>query len=404
MSSLFDLLHRLWVEAQLSAPPFLQKTIIAFFQRAKEIGRLMIKPYFAVDQLQGQSYGGSLVVTYAGLSFARPIIESIFFTEKPAEKCIGRIPFWRISELVDDNIGDITVIAAPKWIIYKLPRRKAFVFPHYVDQILSLKGSWDDVKGRMHKNLRKSEFRRYRKYGYEYEVSHNDEDFEKFYYDMYLPTMNDRHGDLSDPMSLRQARQIFHHGWLLLVRRNGDYVAGGLCHSQENVVLFDLVGVLHCDPQLMREGAQGAAYHAVIHSSHQRGYEAVHFMGCKPYLRGVFQHKRRWGASVRLPDDEHKIFWLKVQHASVAVRESMKENPCIVMNEQGDLQALIVTDGAETTGEAVQNTWRKEFATPGLKGYSICQFDDLLDKLPISSENDIPSSSLSDSDEEPTEN
>ena len=101
MGKLFELRRRLWIEAQLRAPPLVQCTVIPRLQEAKEILRLLIRPYLTVYQLRGQGQDGPLTVILASSGDSKPFLSSILFKDEPVESEIGRVPAWRLSELAD---------------------------------------------------------------------------------------------------------------------------------------------------------------------------------------------------------------------------------------------------------------------------------------------------------------
>jgi hypothetical protein len=340
-----EFVRNLWIKAQLEAPPFVQRTVIPCLHEAKEIGRLLIKPYLPICQLRGRGQGGPLTVTYIGLEFTQPFLKDLLFVEDPVEQKVGRIPFWRYGELADLSSSDMIIVEAAEHLIRKLPRQNAIVLPHFVHHILDVRGDWQDVRSRFRKNTRKYLLRLIRKYGYQYDVSHDGRDFEEFYHQMYLPTMEDRHGELSSPMSSSHAYQYFRHGFLLRVKRDGDWVSGKICHPQQNVLITDILGVKNADARLIHEGATAATNYAAIDWANQHGYEAVNFLGTDPHLgTGLFQHKRKWGTTVSVPPHLHRLIWIRVRRITPAVSQFLKENPFIVMHETGKLYGLIIVD------------------------------------------------------------
>jgi hypothetical protein len=212
-----------------------------------------------------------------------------------------------------------------------------------------------------------------RKYGYEYDVSYDRQDFETFYHQMYVPTMDGRHGALSMPMSIREASQYFQHGYLFRIMRDGDWVSGIVCHPQQKVLIADIAGVKRADVQLIHEGAISAVYYAVTHWANQHGYEAVNFLGAgPPFLsRGQFQHKRKWGTAVSVPPHLHRRIWISVQRSTPAVSQFLKENPFIVIDEGGGLYGLIIMDDPHSVSAETVKEWEKSYATPGLKGFLV---------------------------------
>jgi len=219
-----------------------------------------------------------------------------------------------------------------------------------------------------------------RKYGYTYDVSHCDTDFEMFYRTMYWPTMGKRHADLATLLSLEEAYQYFRHGMLLLIKRDNRCVAGVVCYPEQRVLYAIIMGVLNGDVQLMRkEGAGAAVYYSFIHWANQEGYETADFWGSKPYLTALFMYKRKWGVSVGIPSDMPQRIWLKTRRDIPAVRRFLKDNPCITLDDQGNLWGLIITDETDSDDHEVEAVWHERYDTPGLRGLLIRSTSDLLE-------------------------
>lgn len=400
MNKALGFIQNLWIAAQLSAPSPIRRTVIPRLHEAKEIVRLLARPHLPVYEIQGQGQGGPIAVTYIGLEYAKPFLMSLLFVEEPVERQVGRIPFWHPDELVDMPSSDIIIVEAAKHLIRRLPRQNAIVLPEFVRHILDVRGDWQEVQSRFHKTVRKNDLRRIRKYGYEYDVSHDSQDFEEFYHQMYLPTMEDRHGELSSPKSASEAYQYFRHGFLFRVKRGGVWVSGGVCHLQQDVLMLDMVGVRNGDAQLIREGAMAARYFAAIHWANQYGCKAVNLLGTDPYLKtGLFQHKRKWGATVSVPSHLLRQIWIKVRRVTPAVSQFLKDTPLLIVDEAGKLHGLIIVDDAQNASAATKEEWKKHYGTPGLSSLLIRSVDNLARETANAKEPDVvipilPGSSL----------
>jgi hypothetical protein len=378
MDKLLEWGHEKWLKAKLGSPLWLQRTLIHTLYEAKEVARLLGSPYLTVHQWQGQGQGGPLVVNYAGLGDAKPFLKSKLFIERPAEREVGSVPAWRISELTNLSPGDIAIVEADRRLIRQLPDRCAFVLPVFVEMVVDVQGDWEDLESRFRKSIR-SERRLQRKYGYRYEASNSDQDFETFYRDMYLPTMKVRHGDLAVPMPHNEAYQYFRHGLLFWVLRDGQRVCGSVCYLERDIAHFILVGVFKGDQQLMKEGAIGALNYLRIQWANQNGHRAVDLGYCRPFMTSLFHYKRKWGTTVKAPSDLRPQFWIKLQRNTPAVYQFMKDNPCIVVNEKHQLYWLVMTDHPETARIEHETEWRKELETPGLQGLLIRSMADFFD-------------------------
>jgi hypothetical protein len=364
--SAFDFIQSLWIGAQLSAPPFVQRAVIPRLHEAKELVRLLVPPYLPYHQLRGQGQGGPLTVTFVGSEFARPRLETLLFVDKPEEENRGRIPVWRCGEQVGRFSTDMVIVGAARHLVRSLPRQYAIVLPEFVHHTLDVKGDWQDVCNRFHKTIRKNELRWIRKYSYDYVLSHRDQDFHEFYDQMYVPSMNARHGELASPMSIGVAFQYFRHGWLFQVKRQDKWVSGVVCQPQQHLLNARILGVRNADPELIHQGAISAIYYAAIHWANQHGYEAVNFLGTDPYLRlGLFQQKRKWGASLSIPATLHRQIWIGIQRITPAVSQFLKENP-FVIEENGKLQGLVIVDDPHQVSAEAGQEWQNLYVTPGL--------------------------------------
>jgi hypothetical protein len=380
MDSLFELGHKLWIDAQLRAPTWAQDWLIPSLYDAKDLVA-ELQPYLIRHHLRGHNQAGPLTVDYVGLHHL-PTFTNALFAEEPTVTRVKRAPLWQIASLTDSSDADLVVVVSTKRLIGTLSRCNAVVLPFLVTMTLNVRGSWEDVRARLHKSVRKNELRLIRKYNYEYEISTRDEDFELFYYRMYVPTVEMRKGELASPMSIREAYQYFRYGSLLqMIKRNGQYVAGGLSYVQGGLVKFRLMGMLNADEKLFHEGALAACYYAIVDWANQRGHQGVVFGECVPRLKnGVFQYKRKWGGMVTYSDKVHKQIWVKIQRDTPAIRHFFKENPLIISDEQGQLQGLIVTDDPDNVSLEVSEEWHEQFATPGLSSLVIRSMADLFHK------------------------
>lgn len=373
VNKLFKSIRILWIKARLKVPSSVQRWLIPRLHEVKEIVRLLRRPFLPVYLLQGLGQGGPLKVAYVGLEYAKPFLEGIIFVEKPVEQRIGRVPFWQIKEVASLMSGDMIIVEATKHLIHRLPRQNAFVVPHYVHHIVDVRGDWQAVRKRFRKTIRTNELRWIRKYGYDYDVSHSRQDFETFYHHMYLPTMDERHGELSMPISIQEGYQYFLNGFLFRVTRDGDWVSGVVCHPQRQVLVADILGMKDADERLMQQGAVAATYYAAIHWANQHGYDAVNFLGAGPpcLSTGRFQHKRKWGTAISVPAHLHRRVWIKVQRNTPAVAHFLKNSPFAVIGEDGALYALMVVDDPGNLPPETLQVWQSAYATPGLSGFLV---------------------------------
>jgi hypothetical protein len=309
------------------------------------------------------------------LDFTKSFLKSILFEGDPEEEQVAQIPFWRYDEIAKLSSSDIIIVEAAKHLIRKLAYPNASVLPAYVHHILDIRGDWQDVRKRFRKSVR-HELRLTRKYGYVYEISHASRDFEMFYHDMYLPTMEASHGDLASPVPFNKAYQRFRQGLLFLVKRDGQRVCGSVCYLEQGMIHFVIMGVIDADRQLIREGAIGALNCLRIQWANQRGYKAVNFLGTNPFLNdSLFQFKRKWGTAISVPPHLHRQIWIQVRRLTPAVSQFLKETPFVVIDGDSKLHGLVTVDDVQSISAEDREKCEKRYATPGLNDLLIRSVD-----------------------------
>jgi hypothetical protein len=380
MSNLLAVGHKVWDRMEWGASPLVERALIPRLYELKDLMHPLVKPHLDVYELQGQGKGSPLTVTYVGLDYGKAYLKSAMFSEEPEEIAKEPASVWHPDEVAYAPDSDIVIVAASARLIRRLPRQNAIILPLYVDHLLDIREDWGDVEKRLRRSRSiRSEFTSLQKYDYTYEISHDDRDFEIHYHTMYLPTMEKRHGEAAVVVSKEEAQQHFRRGCLFFVKRDGKIVAGCLCRAQGEKVRFIYLGIANADEQLMKEGVIGAMNVLRLRWANQVGYKTVDLLGCPPYLHmGVFQYKRKWGTTVSIPSRLHERVWFRFQRDTPAVRQFLQDNPCIVIDEKGDLQGLVVVDDMANVTSETEARYYKQYFTPGMKGLLVRSVADLL--------------------------
>jgi hypothetical protein len=129
-----------------------------------------------------------------------------------------------------------------------------------------------------------------------------------------------------------EAYQYFRRGLLFRIRRDGDWVAGAVCQSDQGTLLGQILGVRWGDPQEMKMGVLYALHYAVIRWANEHGYRSLDFLETGPYLEsGLFQNKRRWGTTVSVPYYTRRQTWLQARRVTPALAGFLKENPFVIV-------------------------------------------------------------------------
>jgi hypothetical protein len=378
MSSLAGYLYQMWLGVKWSSSPVMQQAVIPRLNDYKEIGRLAVRPSLPVSSLTGRSKDGPLTASFVNVVFPKSFLRKSLWEEGPEETAAGTTPFWHVDEFAKRAKEDIVVVGGSTRFVQSLPAGSALVVPEYIDHTIDVSGDWEQVTARIPKSTRKHELRRIRKYGWEFSASRDRQELIEFYHSMYLPTMEDRHGQSSHPMSVTEASIHFEHGFLMKISRGGEWVAGTICQPKFDTLASHVIGVRNADHGLFGEGVQSAAFYGAIKYANEHGYKYFSPMASVACLNsGLFQYKRKWGSLVSLTEYVQRSLWFRVLRDTPAVRRYFQDYPPIILDKRGELLGIIFVESIkDVTGEMIEN-WRKCYTTPGLASINIRPFESL---------------------------
>ncbi|MCL5959912.1 MAG: hypothetical protein M1358_11485 [Chloroflexi bacterium] len=349
-------------------------------QTVQRAALALSRPYLTLCRWEGQNQGGALTASYAGFEYAKPSLKSVLFDLEPTEHEAGHVPIWSLNRLVNGTDADVSYVVADEALVRRLPPQGALVMPFRTQLTVDVRGEWERVVQRFHRNLRQGDLRRARKYGYTYETSDRKSDFEMFYHTMYVPTMANRHGALANfiALSFVEAFEYFRRGVLLLVKRDQRFVAGVVLHPEREIVYAINLGVAEGSSELIDEFAMAAVYLSFLHWANEHGFDVVDLWGSPPQLTRLFFYKRKWGAMVGISPTMPQRIWLKIRRDTPAVRQFLLENPPIILDDLGRLWGLIVTKDGDNLSPEQKAAWHSRYDTPGLEGLQFCSAQDLI--------------------------
>ncbi len=229
-------------------------------------------------------------------------------------------------------------------------RAGAMLLPLRVHMVTDLGADSGDLSSVLSGEQRRQHRRRIRQLGHRYEISTRDEDFDRFYDRMYLPTMAVRHGNAARTTSRENARrELFRHGHLMLVYGDShEPVAGSVNHIDGSRVNARLTGVLDGTSALLSSGATKSAGHFLLAWALERGYSHVDFQGCEPFLRkGTLQAKIDLGAGAEAapaPLGDVRVR-MSVRRYCPGVRGLLVTNPVVTVDTAGQFHATAFRDG-----------------------------------------------------------
>jgi hypothetical protein len=383
-----EIARSLWHSAQRRAPAWANASLLPLIFQFKDMVQLASRPMMPAQEFLGPD--GADGPKAVGLT---PMagIRNALLAEWPSIRPLRKIPFWSVGTQGFRKSADLVVVEGPLRLIKSLPRHNALILPRIVNHTLDVAGEWQDVCRRFHKSVRRNELRLIRKHGYRFEKSSSTGHFEHFYEEMYLPTVNARHGLAAAVSSKAKLREAFANGFLLRVLKGETYVAAALCEFRASELRLCEIGLLGSNTDLIKQGAMGAIYVGVIQAANNMKCRKADLTVSAPLLfDGLFRHKRRWGTSLSLSVSDQQRVWIQIARYTPAIHRLLMMNPMITVNEDGQLQALVALESIDHWTAAEAARWQEKFFMPGLSSIRVLPLDCFRETGVLSSEEASP--------------
>jgi len=251
-----------------------------------------------VFRLKGQEW----TITYIGAGTEFEYLSCILFPDEPLLEELPRVFLWKVPALIQQlsSKGDLVVCDLNKNLCW-LPRglSTSFIVPPWIRQVIEgIDQPPEKILASMSKNRRKK-IRRLQEQPFCVEFSQDKQDFDQFYYRMYLPYVRERHeGQGLILVDYDSALKKFLRGGIILIREGHEPI-GGLLYRQEGDTFYaSYGGVLDGDYDIVKRGVQLRLDWAFIQWAHKQGARRIDFGSTRALTSdGVFEYKRQMGRS-----------------------------------------------------------------------------------------------------------
>ena len=280
--------------------------------------------------------GEKITILFLSNSNSFSYLPDIIFSDEPQIKKIEKIHIWNVSKKLIENPYSIDAIFIKCDRFYSdyLQRRGLTIIPELISMTLDISESFEKIYNKFNKSA-KEEIRRVKKYNYTYEIYQDLDKLKLFYNHMYMPYTYLRHGNLAICANFYTIRHLFERGGkLMLVKLDNEYVFGSLLFIKKNTVIGTHAGIMSGQIDCLKKSISAASYYFSIIWAKEKGANFLDFGTCRPFLNdGLFQYKKKWGASIEKSNGNFEIFAFKKCRNSKGIQNFLENNPFICLNE-----------------------------------------------------------------------
>jgi hypothetical protein len=258
---------------------------------------------------------------------------------------LGMTPVYRLTDLIKKN--DQCDVVFTEW--HSFPHRifsltADFFLPAFMKMEICLCAKCPPLERR---GALSEVRRRIRKANLTYSVRTDLDSFDDFYFNMYLPHIQSRYGRAALQHDYEDLKSRFSEYELLMVRSEGEDLAGALLKRDQTVGSIVYLGVKGGSPSLIKAGVTGALYYySFLHFSAQ-GLPKANLGGVRPFLNdGVLKYKLEMGAVFSSSHvDEAGLLGLKINRKNAAVKTLFENLPFIAYEKPEHYSSVyLVTD------------------------------------------------------------
>lgn len=307
--------------------------------------------------------GQPLRIYFAGHLESKNYIAGLAFAGSHTDIPRGRIWLWSAFRLTKNRhtTYDLSIIEMEVSLGRRLKSADAFVIPCWIRGELELAVA--DTQLKKSESV-KTDFRKIRQHGYRYEVTKDEREIDRFYYEMYLPYAQRVYAGMTYLLSYADMNKAKGRYELISVKQDSEEIAGLILLYEESLVRAWMLGVKEGDPAHVKSGALAAVYCFAIQHLIERGNRMLHLGGSRPFLRdGVLQYKKKWGTQI--VDHSAKWFVLNASRHTVAVKSFLANNPFFFETDGVLSGAIFVAKDIAMPDDAVRR-WHKDFVDLGI--------------------------------------
>jgi hypothetical protein len=202
----------------------------------------------------------------------------------------------------------------------------------------------------------RSDLKLVRENGLRMEESHRRDDFRSFYYGMYLPFLQQRHGQQTILRPERNMRRSFRDGGLLWILQGNQRMAGAIYDLRKNVMTVVCFGTPGGDYEPVRQGALAALYLQSAKHAKALGCTTLNFGLTRACARdGVLRYKRKWGARFAASPRMRVELLMRWERLGPCIEEFLTHSPLLF--RQGRGLSLLAASPEHAPGRLRDQLW-----------------------------------------------
>jgi len=294
-----------------------------------------------------------IAVLFVGKEHCAHQFASLVYHQIDKTLLIEELRFSQITSAIKTSTPEIIAVNVEKPQANEFEKQGYLLLPD-ISFKLDLLKPIDDIIIKMSKRRRR-DIKKIEAANYSYTISKDkDDDFNFFYWKMYLPYAAQRFGKAAYIKKYGESKAFYETGGgIIFVRKCEKLVAGILFRVVGKTLYAISMGLCQQGEKFAEQRASQAALLFLIKWAKMKGMVSLDYGTSLPFFReGVFIYKKEWGMSVTEPIDQSYCA-LKLNSPNAGFLSFLQQNPFIV-SDNGILKGVVLLNHKPTKEELTQ--------------------------------------------------
>jgi len=296
--------------------------------------------------------------------------QRLLFPKSCRQREMGIHWIWKLPKILKERgiACDLLVLHTHRLFQHLIPTLLKFQIPQWIEFERNLT---EPLKGRKsQKNDRFSDVQRQiRKHRLSFEWTKDPAWLERFYHEMYVPYIQNRHGDEAFIYSFRTIEKVFPHSEILFVKQGELPLGAILLKFEHKRVALQWLGITDGKWIYVKLGVIGALYYFSMIEMKKRGYAVLSLGLSRPFLTdAITNFKISFRARISSQETRQPFYTVCPIRNSCALRRFLIANPFIFYPEKGKPARALFIDNENTFLETEMKSRFQNGYPEGLSG------------------------------------
>lgn len=321
----------------------------------------------------GQKFG----IVFAGHKEDKNYFVKLAFNSDIQDNYLGKKWLWSIIKTARTKPygSSLLIMDVPRYFHIISKRMKCLYVPSWISGEIDSSMLESLFKNR--NTSLKSDISKIKRNKLHFEITDELPHLRNFYDNMYIPYISKSHTDSAILMDYREVlrefkkRRLFNT--LLLIKKNGEHLAGILLGYKKNTLKLSTLGVKDGNQDYIKDGVIGALFYFSVNYAIEKGFTKINFGNSRPFFEdGALRYKKKWGQKISYP--KKSGFFFKMLSENDGIIGFFINNPLIYKDRTGLNGAIFVKKNQQLSQNDLINIY-KQYYINGLSKLFIYHFE-----------------------------